>query len=113
MDKDRRIHTLPVLLGEKTSRAIVVGMLILQYLSTIYLVITGFFTPVMLIVLVALRTLARVWPMFRAPKPAEKPAGYPDVWPNYFVAAAFIHNREFGLFYLLGLIVDTLVKLWI
>ena len=113
MDKDRRIHTLPVLLGEKASRVIMVGMLILQYLSTIYLVITGFFTPVMLIVLVALRTLAKVWPMFRAPKPAEKPADYPDVWPNYFVAAAFIHNREFGLFYLLGLIVDTMVKLWL
>jgi 1,4-dihydroxy-2-naphthoate octaprenyltransferase len=112
MDKERHIHTLPVLLGEKTSRVVMVGMLILQYISTIYLVITGFFTPVMLIVLVALRTLKRVWPMFRAPKPAEKPADYPDVWPNYFVAAAFIHNREFGLFYLLGLIVDTLVKLW-
>jgi 1,4-dihydroxy-2-naphthoate octaprenyltransferase len=112
MDKERRIHTLPVLLGEKASRAVMVGMLILQYLSTIYMVITGFFTPVMLIVLVALRTFARVLPMFRHPKPAEKPADYPDVWPNYFVAAAFVHNREFGLFYLLGLIVDTLVKLW-
>jgi len=110
MDKDRQIHTLPVLLGEKISRVVMVGMLISQYLSTLYLVITGFFTPVMLIVLVALRTLARVWPMFRGPKPAEKPANYPDVWPNYFVAAAFLHNREFGLFYLLGLIVDTLVK---
>jgi 1,4-dihydroxy-2-naphthoate octaprenyltransferase len=113
MDKDRRIHTLPVLLGEKASRAVLVGLLILQYGSTIYLVITGFFTPVMLIVLWALRTLARLWPMFRAPKPAEKPADYPDVWPNYFVAAAFVHNREFGWLYLLGLVVDTLVKLWL
>jgi 1,4-dihydroxy-2-naphthoate octaprenyltransferase len=113
MDKAKRIHTLPVLLGEKTSRYVVLGMLALQYLATIYLVVTGFFTPVMLIVLVALRTFVRVLPMFRAPKPAEKPADYPDVWPNYFVAAAFVHNREFGVFYLLGLIVDTVVKLWL
>jgi 1,4-dihydroxy-2-naphthoate octaprenyltransferase len=113
MDKDRRIHTLPVLLGEKTSRVIVVGMLVLQYLFTIYLVITRFFTPVLLIVLVALRAFARVYPIFRAPKPSEKPADFPDVWPNYFVAAAFYHNREFGMMYLLGLIADAAIKLWI
>jgi 1,4-dihydroxy-2-naphthoate octaprenyltransferase len=51
--------------------------------------------------------------MFRAPKPDEKPADYPDVWPNYFVAAAFVHNREFGVFFLLGLVVDTVLKLWL
>jgi 1,4-dihydroxy-2-naphthoate octaprenyltransferase len=113
MDKARRIHTLPVLLGEKASRYTVLAMLVLQYLSTLYLVVTGFFTPVMLVVLIALRTFIRVLPMFRAPKPAEKPADFPDVWPNYFVAAAFIHNREFGVFYLLGLIVDTLIKVWL
>jgi 1,4-dihydroxy-2-naphthoate octaprenyltransferase len=112
MDKAKHIHTLPVLLGEKASRYTVLGMLVLQYLATIYLVITGFFTPVLLIVLAALRSFKRILPMFRAPKPAEKPADFPDVWPNYFVAAAFVHNREFGLFYLLGLVVDTLVKLW-
>jgi 1,4-dihydroxy-2-naphthoate octaprenyltransferase len=113
MDKSRGIHTLPVLLGEKTSRYVVLGMLALQYLATLYLVAAGFFTPVMLIVLVALRTFARVLPMFRAPKPDEKPADYPDVWPNYFVAAAFVHNREFGVFFLLGLVVDTVLKLWL
>jgi len=44
-----------------------------------------------------LRSLTKVvLPIFRRPKPAEKPAGYPDVWPNYFVAAAFVHNRDFG-----------------
>jgi 1,4-dihydroxy-2-naphthoate octaprenyltransferase len=112
MDKAKHIHTLPVLLGEKASRYTVLGMLVLQYLATIYLVLTGFFTPVLLIVLAALRSFRRILPMFRAPKPAEKPADFPDVWPNYFVAAAFVHNREFGLFYLLGLIVDTLGKLW-
>jgi 1,4-dihydroxy-2-naphthoate octaprenyltransferase len=112
MDKAKHIHTLPVLLGEKASRYTVLGMLVLQYLATIYLVLTGFFTPVLLIVLAALRSFRRILPMFRAPKPAEKPVDFPDVWPNYFVAAAFVHNREFGLFYLLGLVVDTLVKLW-
>jgi hypothetical protein len=36
----------------------------------------------------ALRTLASLWPMFRAQMAENRPL--PDVWPNYFVAAARI-----------------------
>jgi len=112
MDKARGIHTLPVLLGEGVARYTVVGMFILQYLSVGYLVLSGFFSPVLLIVAFALQTFFQVLPMFRAPKPAEKPADYPDVWPNYFVASAFVHNRRFGMFYLLGLILESVIKLF-
>jgi 1,4-dihydroxy-2-naphthoate octaprenyltransferase len=112
MDKAKRIHTLPVLLGEKASRFGVLGMFALQYLSVVYLVITGFFTPVMLVVFLALRALRRIFPMFLAPKPAEKPADFPEVWPNYFVAAAFLHNREFGMWFMLGLIVNAILKVY-
>ncbi len=113
MDKSKRIFTLPVLLGEKLSRYTVLGMLILQYLLTIYLIVTGFFTPIMLIVLLALQEFFRILPMFRAPKPEEKPDDYPDVWPNWFVAAAFVHNRRFGLLFMIGLILDTILQRWI
>jgi 1,4-dihydroxy-2-naphthoate octaprenyltransferase len=113
MDKEKRIITLPVVLGERVSRYTVFGMLILQYLSVIYLILVGFFTPVMLIVLLALRTFKQILPILRAPKPAEKPADYPDVWPNYFVAAAFVHNRAFGLDYLLGLILNAILGVWV
>jgi len=112
MDQAKRIHTLPVLLGEKTARATLIGMLALQYLLVLDLVVVRFFTPLLLIVLVALRAWVRVWPIFRAPKPAEKPADFPDVWPNYYVAAAFYHNREFGLLYMLGLILNALLMAW-
>jgi 1,4-dihydroxy-2-naphthoate octaprenyltransferase len=113
MDRERRIYTLPVLIGEKAARYILTGMLVLQYVSVIYLIITGFFTPVLLIVLIALRAFLRVLPILRAPKPAEKPADFPDVWPNYFVASAFYHNREFGLLYMLGLILNAILVVWI
>jgi 1,4-dihydroxy-2-naphthoate octaprenyltransferase len=106
-DKVRHIYTLPVLIGEKVGRYAILAMFILQYLSVIYLVAIGFFSPLMLVVFFALFELFRIWRMFRAPRPAEKPADFPDVWPNYFVAAAFVHNRRFGLFYLLGLILET------
>jgi 1,4-dihydroxy-2-naphthoate octaprenyltransferase len=109
-DKERRIHTLPVVIGEKAARVTLLGMLILQYVLTIGLILAGFYTPVLLIVVLALRSLRQIWPMFKAPKPAEKPEGYPDVWPNYFVAGAFVHNRTFGMWFLLGLIIDTILK---
>jgi hypothetical protein len=51
--------------------------------------------------------LRRILPLFRQPKPAEKPADFPDVWPKYFVAAGFYHNRLFGLWFLLGLLVNA------
>lgn len=109
VDKEKRIHTLPVVIGEKAGRYTIVGMFLLQYLLVLYLVLIGFFTPVLLVVLFALPTLLQIWPMFRQSRPAEKPDWFPEVWPNYFVAAAFQHNRRFGLFYLLGLILDVVL----
>jgi 1,4-dihydroxy-2-naphthoate octaprenyltransferase len=111
-DKARRIHTLPVVIGEKPARVILVGILILQYLFTFYLVYTREFTFVMLAVILAIPSFRSILPMFRAPKPAEKPANFPDVWPNYFVAAAFIHNRSFGMWFMLALIVDSVIKVF-
>jgi 1,4-dihydroxy-2-naphthoate octaprenyltransferase len=102
-----------VLIGEKAGRVAVVAMFVLQYLAVVYLVIIGFFTPVMLVVFLAVRTFIQILPMFRQPKPLEKPANFPEVWPNYFVAAAFIHNRAFGVWFLLGLIVDAALKVWV
>jgi len=109
MDKERGIHTLPVLLGEKVSRYTVVGMMLLQYVAVIYLVVTGFFTPALLVVVLALPMFFRFLPLFRQPRPKEKPDGYPDYWPNYFVAGAFAHNRRFGLIYLAGLVLNVLL----
>jgi 1,4-dihydroxy-2-naphthoate octaprenyltransferase len=113
MDKERRIHTLPVIIGEKPARYILVIMLILQYILTLVLVITGYYTLAMTLVVLAIPTMRRIWPMFKAPKPEEKPTDYPDVWPNYFVAAAFIHNRSFGIWFMLALIVDSILKVYI
>jgi 1,4-dihydroxy-2-naphthoate polyprenyltransferase len=113
VDKVKKIRTLPVLLGERNSRFAVVAMFILQYLTVVYLIIAKFFTPVPLVVVLAIPTLLQILPMFKKPKPDEKPVDYPDVWPNYFVAAAFQHNRRFGSLFLLGLIIDVLLQRFI
>lgn len=107
-DSAKGIHTLPVIIGERAARYTVLGMMSLQYLLTIYLVASGFFSPVMLVVLLALTLAPQVWRMFRQPKPLERPEEYPaSVWPLFFVGTAFVHNRRFGLWFLLGLIIQT------
>ncbi len=110
-DKRRGIRTLPVILGERNARMVVLGMLILQYLSVIYLVLTGFFTPFMLIVLLAIPVLTKVWKAYTSPRPDSPPEGYPpEAWPLWYVALAFWHNRRFGTLYLLGLIIEALLQ---
>jgi 1,4-dihydroxy-2-naphthoate octaprenyltransferase len=109
VDREKKIYTLPVLLGEKISRYTVAAIFILQYLAVVYLVAARFFTPLPLIVFFSVPVLLQILPMFREPKPKDKPADYPDVWPNFFVAAAFRHNRRFGSLFLLGLILDTVL----
>lgn len=111
MDRERGVRTLPVVIGEQASRGVVVALVVLQYLVTIYLVIIGFFTPVVLVVLLALPLFFKsMLPMYRKPKPAERPADYPaDAWPLWFVGSAFVYTRRFGLLYVAGLIVDTIL----
>ncbi len=107
-DRAKGIHTLPVILGERTARYVALGMLALQYLLVLYLVAMRFFSPVMLLALLGLTAMPAVWAMYRRPKPANRPPDYPaETWPLWFVAIAFEHNRRFGLWFLLGLIIDA------
>ncbi len=109
-DKAKGIHTLPVILGERAARYTAIGMAVVQYVSIVYLVLTGFFSPVMLVVFLSLINIPSLIKMFSQPKPSERPADYPaDAWPLWFVAGAFGHNRSFGLWYLVGLILEVVV----
>ena len=67
-DNAKGIRTMPVILGEKAARFAVLGMIALQYITVIALVISGFFTPVMLIVLAGLTAIPRVWAMYQVPE---------------------------------------------
>ena len=109
MDRERGIRTLPVLLGDRISRYTVIGMFLMQYLLVVYLVIASYFTLVTLVVFLAIYGLFRILPMFLNPKPEKKPDDYPDVWPNWYVAGAFYHNRQFGMLYLIGLMLNAVL----
>ena len=116
VDKAKGIHTLPVLIGEKAARYAVLAMMVLPYFITAYLIWIRFFTPVMAIVLLALPTFLKVLPALQKPKPAERPADFPDGqggWPLYFAPMAFWNNRSFGSLFMLGLLVDVLLRVFL
>ena len=42
--------------------------------------------------------------VYWSPRPAAMPEEYrADVWPLWYVAFAFLHNRRFGVLFVLGL----------
>jgi 1,4-dihydroxy-2-naphthoate polyprenyltransferase len=115
IDREKRIFTVPVLVGERAARYSVLAMMILPYLVTFFLIATRFFTPVLAIVLMAVPSLRRTAPAFLKPKPTSRPPDFPDGqggWPLYFAPMAFINNRSFGTWFLLGVILDAVLRLW-
>ena len=113
MDREAHVHTLPVVIGEVPARVTTVAMIILQYLITAYLVIIGYFTPVMAVILIALPDFFKtLLPMYRKPRPAERPEWYPaSAWPLWYVGSAFRFTRRFGSWYVLGVVLDTAIRL--
>ena len=110
MDLKKKIHTLPVVIGEKASRYAVLGMMVVPYLITLYLILARFFTPVMLIVFLALPSFLKIYPVFLKPKPETRPEGSRG-WPLYFVGYAFYNNRTFGSLFMFGLLLDVALRL--
>lgn len=110
MDKAKGIRTLPVLIGERASRYTVIALMILQVLLVIYMVLNGYFSVIMLIVLFSLNILRQAIKAYLMPKPESRPDICPvEVWPLWFVAIAFYFNRRFGILFLLGLIIDLIL----
>jgi 1,4-dihydroxy-2-naphthoate octaprenyltransferase len=107
-DAKNKTNTLVVLLGDSRARQVTKGLVAFMYISTVILVIVGIFLPTALLVLLALPLARRLWEIFSHPKPKERP-DWAIGWPLYFVGVAFIHNRRFGMFYILGIILQLVV----
>jgi 1,4-dihydroxy-2-naphthoate octaprenyltransferase len=110
-DRAKRVRTLPVILGAKASRFAVAAMVIAQYAFVAYLIVTGYFSPALLVVTLA-GTAA--WLLLRAysqKPPKEPPPELPKgVWPLWYSAFAFHHTRRFGMLYLLGIAADVVLR---
>ncbi len=109
-DRERGIHTLPVVIGAPAARALVLGMVAAQYVIAVGLVVTGRFGWPLLACLGAATLLRYLFPVLAHDAPDSPPEGYPiRAWPLWYVSFAFVHNRRFGALYVVGLVVEAVL----
>jgi 1,4-dihydroxy-2-naphthoate octaprenyltransferase len=101
-DRGKSIRTLPVLLGERTARAMNVVTVALIYGVTAALIALGQLTPFAAVIVFAFPRALRAIGVMRAPRPAKAPEGYVG-WPLWYHRSCLVHNRLFGWLYILGL----------
>ena len=112
-DRKKGVRTLPVILGDVAARYLTMAVLVLAYAVILYLILVPhFFTPVMLIVLFAARRLLIALAVLSKPRPAEPPKEWPG-WPTWFSGFCFYHNRLFGGLLVLGILLDTLLRVFV
>jgi 1,4-dihydroxy-2-naphthoate octaprenyltransferase len=98
------------LVGETAARYITISAIVLSYLITLYLIfVTHFFTPIMLLVIMAYKPAQIAIERLSKPRPTEPPPGYP-IWPRWFSTVCFIHNRAFSNYFVIALIAETLLR---
>lgn len=113
-DKAKKVHTLPVVIGDAASRYLDILSIVLIYALIVYLIVIKFYTPVMLIVFFAGQKALLSIMVLSKPKPEEPPAEYPpDSWPIWFAGFTFMHNRRFIMLFMGGLVVDTLLRVFV
>lgn len=101
------VRTIPVLIGDRAARVLNAILMVSFYLVVVALVATRVLGPWVLLAALALPRLRRVLKIFRDPPPASPPENYP-VWPLWYVAAAFYHNKLAGSMFVLGLFLNLL-----
>ncbi len=112
-DKKKKVGTLPVRIGEKPARIVTQSALVLIYAFIAYLIfVPHYFTPVMLIVFLAYKRLLAALKVLGDPRPEAAPEGF-FFWPTWFSAFCFNHNRLFGGLFILGLLIDTLLRVFV
>jgi 1,4-dihydroxy-2-naphthoate polyprenyltransferase len=109
-DRKKGVGTFPVRAGEKFARYINQAAVVLTYLVIVYLVVVHYFTPIMLIVFFAGKRALLVLGVLTKPRPVEPPKEWPG-WPTWFSGFAFYHNRMFGGLLILGLILDSTLRI--
>ena len=110
-DKKKGVGSLPVRLGERAARMFNIFTVILSYALVLYLVfVARFFSPTVLLVFLAAGRGWRVIKLLSQPRPKEAPPGF-ALWPRWFSTPQLLHIRLFGGLYILGIILDILLRM--
>jgi 1,4-dihydroxy-2-naphthoate octaprenyltransferase len=111
-DRQKGVHTLPVVIGEKAARYLTIAMIGLAYGVILYLIFGArLFTPVMLLVFLAAKRAFITIAVLSKPRPEQAPPNWPG-WPTWYSGFCFYHNRLFGNLFVLGLLADTLLRVF-
>ncbi len=110
-DIEKGVKTIPVLLGEKNSKALNKINFILFYVMIFALVIFKVTTPYILLTLLAIPRLIESWKIHSQDKPDSPPEGW-TVWPLWYVGWAMYFNRKAGELLIGGLLLGLLIP-WI
>src|SRR5262249_54209928 len=99
-----------VILGKATSLRLNQALMIAFYPIVLLLVLGGWVGPGVLVVAFAIPRLREVLRRYREPRPDAPPQGY-LIWPLWYVAIAFYHNRLAGGLFVLGLVLNVVFGL--
>ena len=109
-DALRGVRTLPVLIGHKIARYSVLILIACQFVLVAFLYIQNIVQIPIFLTLLSVPFLRKLIPVYLNKTPPEPPEDYPpNVWPLWYSAHAFVHCRNFGGLYIVGL----LIALWI
>ncbi|HZC71073.1 MAG TPA: prenyltransferase [Jatrophihabitans sp.] len=101
-DTEHHQRTLPVVLGERTTRALNQTAVAGMYVAGAVAIGAGALSPFIAVVLVAAPRAVRALRVMGSPAPAEPPPGYVG-WPLWYHRVCLVHNRAFGWLYVGGL----------
>jgi 1,4-dihydroxy-2-naphthoate polyprenyltransferase len=110
-DAAKDIHTLPVLLGDAQARFVAQALIASFFVVMGILVLTGTLGVWTLATFAAAPRAVQVTKVFRTPKPAAPPPGYP-LWPLWYVAWAFLLTRLAGVLFALGLVATAIYPIF-
>jgi 1,4-dihydroxy-2-naphthoate octaprenyltransferase len=111
-DKKKGVGTFPVRVGQTFARYANIAAIVIAYAVIIYLVVTGYFSTFMLLVLFALQRAVYAVAVLSKPRPDAAPKGFEAFWPTWFSGFCFYHNRLFGGLFILGILLDTAARLF-
>lgn len=102
-DAQRRIGTLPVRLGERASRFLLLLVIVSMYIAVAVPVAIQLLPFTLLVTFLNFRRLAEAVRTLKAERPVEAPSGFIG-WPLWYHRQALYHNRLFGWLYIAGLL---------
>lgn len=109
-DRKKGVGTFPVRVGETFARYTTIAAIFIAYAIVIYLVVIGYFSTFMLLVLFGIKRAFFATAVLTKPRPQGPPAGFELFWPTWFSGFAFYHNRMFGGMFVLGIVLDVLFR---